>query len=265
MLLKNRVVLVTGGGMGLGEAIALRCITEGAVTIISDVQAELGASTATRIGARFIEHDVASEASWLNVMGDIERNEGRLDVLVNNAGILGSPEAATPVDTSLEEWRRLFSVNVDGVFLGCKSAIPLIAATGGGAIVNLSSVAAMVATPRAMAYGATKATVRQMTKSVAQYCAEHKLGIRCNSVHPGMVRTAMWNDHATRQAAMEGVALDVIHDRTTARIPLGDFTLAEDVASAVVFLASDQARHSTGIRLMVDGGLVDSPFFQLQN
>jgi 3(or 17)beta-hydroxysteroid dehydrogenase len=148
----------------------------------------------------------------------------------------------------------VFSVNVEGVFLGCRAALGQIHASGGGAIVNISSIAAMLATPYATAYGASKAAVRHMTKSLAQYCAERKLSIRCNSVHPGSVRTSLWDIHATELARARGVPFETITKESQDAIPMGDFTRPEDVAAAVSFLVSDDARHITGAKLVVDGG-----------
>jgi 3(or 17)beta-hydroxysteroid dehydrogenase len=261
--LDETVALVTGGAEGLGRAIAQRLKAEGATVAISDVQSERGAQVADEEGLAFLEHDVCDEARWGAVVQAVERDLGRLDVLVNNAGILGSMAAISPEDTTLEDWRRIFAVNVEGVLLGCKTAIPAMKRTGGGSIVNISSVAGLFATPYATAYGASKATVRQLTKTVAQHCAETKVGIRCNSVHPGNILTPLWRRQAEELAELRGVPAAQVIEQAGAIVPLGGWTTPEDVAAAVAFLASADARHVTGIALEVDGGLVNCDTFGL--
>lgn len=261
--LAGRVALVTGGASGLGKAIAQRLQLEGARVVIADVQAPLGEATAAECGFDFLVHDVASEPAWEEVMSAIQRRHGGLHILVNNAGILGPRDAVTPEDTRLADWRRVFTVNVEGVFLGCRAAIPAIHASGGGSIINMSSVAGLLATPYAAAYGASKAAVRQFTKSVAQHCAEKKMKIRCNSLHPGNVRTAMWDSHAAEVARQRGVPLETVVKEGEAAIPMGEFTEPRDIASAVAFLASDDARHVTGGKLVVDGGIIHCDTYRM--
>jgi 3(or 17)beta-hydroxysteroid dehydrogenase len=260
--LAGKSVLVTGGASGLGRAIAARFAVEGADVTISDVQRDVGNETARELGVTFVEHDVRAEEQWANVVAEIERDRGRLDVLVNCAGILGPMTANSPVDTPLDDWKRIFAVNTDGVFLGCRAAIPTIARAGGGAIVNISSIAGLVATPYAAAYGASKAAVRQLTKSVAEHCAEQRLNIRCNSIHPGDVRTPLWDRGAEETARSRGVPVDEVIEEHRATIPLGEFTTPEDIAAAALFLASDEARCITGIALIVDGGRVNCDSFR---
>ncbi len=255
--LKDTVVLVTGGAEGLGKAIARRLATEGASVVISDVQAQLGSQTATEAGYMFLEHDVRDEARWDEVVRVVERDLGRLDVLVNNAGILGSTAAVSPEETTLADWRSIFAVNAEGVFLGCKAALPVMQRAGGGSIVNISSVAGLLATPYATAYGASKAAVRQLTKTVAQHCAEHKYNIRCNSVHPGNVLTPLWERQAHELAERRGISPQAVLAEVERLVPLGGWTTPDDVAAVVAFLASSDSRHITGTALIVDGGLVD--------
>jgi 3(or 17)beta-hydroxysteroid dehydrogenase len=165
--------------------------------------------------------------------------------LVNNAGVLG-PMPSTHESEDIDSLRRLFAVNVEGVFLGCKLATPLMAKSGGGSIVNLSSIAGLLGTPHLVSYGMSKAAVRQLTKSVAVYCAREKKNIRCNSIHPGIIETPMGDallvDPKFRQMRL-------------ATIPLGEFGRAEDIGHAVVFLLSDESRYMTGAELVVDGGI----------
>jgi 3(or 17)beta-hydroxysteroid dehydrogenase len=252
----QQIALVTGGASGLGTAIAQRLAADGARVVITDVQSHLGEPTAAKGGFTFIEQDVCDEGRWSEIVRQVEARFGRLDILVNNAGILGPAAAMNLESTSLADWRRIFAVNVEGMLLGCRAAISAMRRTGGGAIINISSVAGLLAAPHAPAYGASKATVRHLTRTVAQHCAQHKLKIRCNAVYPGVVRTALWERHAEDQARQRGISIEHIVAETKAGIPLGEFTLPEDIAAAVSFLASDDARQVTGAELIVDGGLV---------
>ncbi|MBV8143744.1 MAG: SDR family oxidoreductase, partial [Gammaproteobacteria bacterium] len=204
----------------------------------------------------FIAHDVVDENQWADVIRRIMTSHGGLHILVNNAGILSPPsKLANPETSTLEDWRRIFAVNVEGVFLGCKTAIPAMHASGGGTIINMASVASLLATPFATAYGASKATVRQLTKSVAQHCAERRLNIRCNSVHPGIVRTEALDKAFGEAAAQRGVPLAAILQERQSAVPIGEFAQLQEIAAAVAFLASDESRHMTGAELVVDGGL----------
>jgi 3(or 17)beta-hydroxysteroid dehydrogenase len=185
--LAQKVALVTGGASGLGKAIALRLASDGTRVVITDVDRSAGTATAAAGGFTFLEQDVRDEQRWTQVVTQIEERLGRLNILVNNAGILGPMTAVSPEDTPLDLWRRIFAVNVEGVFLGCRAAIPAMRRAGEGSIINISSIAGLRASPYATAYGASKAAVRHLTKSIAQHCAEQKLNIRCNSVHPSFI------------------------------------------------------------------------------
>jgi 3(or 17)beta-hydroxysteroid dehydrogenase len=253
---KDEVALVTGGASGLGKAIAQRLAADGARVVITDIQSELGHATATEGGFTFLEQDVCYETRWTQIVEEIERRFGRLDILVNNAGILGPMGDINPENTCLADWRRIFTVNVESVFLGCRAVIPAMRRAGGGSIVNMSSVAGVLATPYATAYGASKAAVRQLTKSVAQHCAQEKLNIRCNSVHPGNVLTPLWLKQAEETSRLRDISVADIIAEAVAATPLGDLTLPDDVAAAVSFLVSQEARHITGTKLIVDGGIV---------
>ena len=195
--------------------------------------------------------DVSSEADWQQVMDDIRGNEGRLDALINNAGILALSAQQDPEETTLEEWQAVQRVNLDGVFLGCKHAIPLLRDSGGGSIVNLSSIAALMGTPHVTAYGASKGGVRQVTKSVAVHCARQGYRIRCNSVHPGIIRT----DMGDQVMGLGGGDPQANWESRIGLVPLGEAREAVDVANCILFLASDLSRHMTGQALVVDGGL----------
>ena len=255
--LEQKVALVTGGASGLGKAIAQRLASDGASVAISDVDRSAGTVTAAADGVTFLEQDVCDEQRWIQVIGEIEQRFGRLNTLVNNAGILGPLTAVSPEDTPLDLWRRVFAVNVEGVFLGCRAAIPAMRRAGSGSIINISSIAGLRASPYATAYGASKAAVRHLTKSVAQHCAERKFNIRCNSVHPGDVRTPLWDKAAEELARARQVPLEAIIEEGRTDSPMGEFTRPEDIAAMVAFLASDEARHITGTKMVVDGGTVN--------
>ena len=253
--LNDKVALVTGGASGIGKANAIRLAAEGARVFITDIQVELGREVASEGGFNFLEQDVSDEEQWPTIIQEIERSCGRLDILVNNAGILGSGDS-NPENTRLSDWRKTFSVDVEGVFLGCRAAIPAMRKAGGGAIVNIASITAQMPTPDILPYGAGKAAVRHLTRSVAAYCAREKLNIRCNSVHPGFTQTPALEKGLADIAERGGLSVEEVVAVAKARIPLGDYTLAEDIAAAVAFLASDDARHVTGEKLIVDGGII---------
>lgn len=258
--LEGKVAIVTGGASGLGLAIAERLAEEGVKVVISDINEALGQRVARDRGFAFYAQDVVDEGRWESLISAVEYEVGPLEILINNAGIAGAtgfnPETAT-----LSDWRRTVAINLDGVFLGCRAAIKAMRRTGHGGIVNISSMAAMRATPHMTAYGAAKAGVRQLTQSVAQYCAQQRLNIRCNSVHPGYVRTSLWDSAGEAMAARRGVNLDSIVAEAETIIPLGDMTRPSDIAAGVAFLASDDARHMTGEQLIIDGGIVSCNTF----
>jgi 3(or 17)beta-hydroxysteroid dehydrogenase len=247
--LAGKCAFVTGGASGLGKAIARAYVAEGARVAIADVDEAGGRAVAESLGqaALFLRHDVTDEEAWRRNLAAAAGAFGRLDTLVNNAGIavVGNVEK-----TSLEDWRRVQAVNVEGVFLGCKHALPHLRAAGGGAIVNMSSVAGIIGDPSLAAYCASKGAVRLLTKSVALHCARKKDGVRCNSIHPVFTATPMVEamladarDPSQKRAALE------------ACVPLGRLGEPDDVAAAAVYLVSDEARFVTGTELVVDGGM----------
>ena len=182
-------------------------------------------------------------------MDNVLQKHGRLDILINNAGILATESSQDVESTSLNQWQAVNAVNSEGVFLGCQHGIQAMKATG-GSIVNLSSIAALMATPHLFAYGASKAAVRQLTKTVAVHCGREGYRIRCNSVHPGVIETSMGDE----LMALGGGNVEEKWAARIAAIPLGEAGTVDDVASCVLFLASDEARHVTGSALVVDGG-----------
>lgn len=252
---EGKIALVTGAAQGLGEAIAVRLAEEGARVVLSDVN-PAGEAVAQRIGGRFVRHDVSSEQQWLDLYASIAAREGALHILVNNAGTEGHADAPKdPQGTPLADWNRIFEVNATGVFLGCKYGIDPIARSGGGAIINFSSVAALVPTPFITAYGASKAAVEHLSKSIALHCARAGQKIRCNSIHPGQVRTPMLETLFERLSSETGVSKEEFAAGFVAQnIPMGVFQEPVDIANAVLFLASDEARYVTGQSLAIDGG-----------
>ncbi len=255
---QDKIAIVTGGASGLGKATAALLAREGARVTITDINEPAGEKTADEIGAKFLPHDVADEQAWRDVIRATTREFGGLGVLVNNAGIGESNAANDPEATSLEDFSRVFAVNAGGVFLGCKYAIPAMRESGGGSIINMSSVAALVATPFLTSYGASKAGVRQLTMSVAAHCAGLGDRIRCNSVHPGQIMTPMLKGLFADVAAAQGQSVEFMQAEFLKQIPMGEFGEAQDVANMVLFLASDESRHVTGTQMLVDGGMLSA-------
>lgn len=252
--LESKVALITGGATGLGKAIAQRLAAEGARIVITDVQTSLGEATAAEFGFTFFEHDVTSETQWTRIIERIEAQHGALHILVNNAGIVGSLDHANAENLSLSDWQGVQRVNVEGVLLGCRSAIPLMRRSGGGSIINMSSMVSILPAPDSMAYAASKAAVRHITTSVAVHCGRTGSKIRCNSVHPGNCLTAMVKNGVEGLAKRRGKSAEAILEDMKSTIPIGEFIEPEDIANAVLFLASDEAKRITGASLFVDGG-----------
>ena len=254
--LSDRVVLVTGAAGGIGEAIVQRLVAEGASVVVADRDEVKVAALAKSVDSHARAFDVAIEAQWVETIDWIAKTFGRLDGLVNNAGINKSNGGETPVTVELADLRAMFAVNFEGVALGCKHAIGLMAAGSGGSIVNMSSIAGLLPADFIAAYGASKAAVAHWTKSVALHCARQGQAIRCNSVHPGSVMTPMMSDLFVRMAAGSGATPEQMEQDFRKRIPLGFYQSPEDIANAVLFLLSAEARAITGIELVVDGGMM---------
>ncbi len=248
-------VLITGGATGLGAAIARRLAEEGAVVLIADVMEAEGRALAAEISGLFYKLDVSIEGAWMGVVQQIENDFGVLDGLVNNAGIATSKGGEDIERVELDDLHRIFAVNVDGTVLGCKHAIPLMARSGPGSIVNLSSIAALIPAAFVVSYGASKATIAHVTRSVAMHCAQAGYGIRCNSVHPGQIRTAMMDGIIDRVGRETNMGKEAAGNLFDAQIPLGCPQEPEDIANAVLFLISDESRFITGTQLVVDGGM----------
>ncbi len=247
---QGKVALVTGAASGLGAESARRLAREGAAVVLTDLASDDGEALAEAISgaggrAAFFAHDVSQEADWERVVAGAMERFGRLDVLVNNAGIAGP--RLDLIAHSLEDWRRILSVNLDGVFLGLRHAGPAIAKGGGGSVINLSSVLGKVALPGAAAYCASKGGVLMLTKAAALEWAP--LNIRVNSIHPGFIDTPMLAE-AVQQAEDPIVTRQLF----VSRHPLGRLGVAREIADGVVFLASDESSFITGSELVIDGG-----------
>ncbi len=276
--LTDKVAIVTGGGRGIGEAVARAFAGAGARVVVTDLCAETASSVATSIGTHAIARrlDVREDGDWRRVIDETLDAFGRLDIVVNNAGITGlgpgeveQPSAHDPEHASLDAWRAVMRTNLDGVFLGCRHAIrgmrrsfEMAGKAGAGesdsaspsrtgSIINIGSRSGVVGIPRAAAYAASKAGVRNHTKSVALYCAEEGLPIRCNVVQPAAVLTPMWNpmlgEGDDRERNMAAIVADT---------PLRRFAQPGEVAAMCVYLASDDSAYVTGAEFTIDGGLL---------
>lgn len=248
---QGKVALVTGGASGLGAADSAALAREGAAVVVTDVNLASAQKVADEIGngAIALTLDVSSEGQWVAVLAEIESRFGRLDVLVNNAGVVLNADVE---DTSLEKFRWVNSIMTDGVFLGMKHAIPLMNKGDGGSIINMSSVGALLGYPIYFAYSAAKGAVRSMTKSVAVMAQVKGYKIRCNSVHPGAIETPMVQQAEGRPGQVQEIPAGVL--------PFGTPGHPDDVAALVVFLASDESRFITGAELVIDNGVTIRPF-----
>ena len=249
---EGKVAIVTGAASGLGLASSKKLIQEGARVVLTDINQQaletikehLSEFSETQYSTEYL--DVTSEESWQEVIEKVELEYGKINILINSAGIsLGSDI----VSTDFEVWKKVHQVNLDSVFLGCKYAIPKIATYGSGSIINLSSISGIVAGWNTAAYNSSKAGVRLLTKSVALYCAKKGYDVRCNSIHPAFVNTpildpikqAFGDDEAVRKLARQ--------------IPMNKIGDTDDVAYAVLYLASDESKFMTGSEIILDGGL----------
>ncbi len=253
----GKVALVTGGASGIGRSCAEKLAAEGAFVVVTDIQDHLGVEVVGSIQkaggkAEYVHQDVTDEEVWADVIEGIKARHNRLDILVNNAGIgIGG----SILEMTLADWRRQTAINLDGVFLGVKHSIPLMRTSGdGGSIANISSVAGLKGSANLAGYCATKGGVRLFTKAVAMECANAKDGIRVNSIHPGIIETPIWVTvgATTNPGSNTPPDLDAM---SAMAVPMGVKGLPEDIANAVLWLSTDEARYITGMEMVVDGGL----------
>lgn len=250
MRLRDRSCIVTGAARGIGAAISRAFVAEGAKVVVTDRDGPGARALAEELGCDWQALDVAREEDWQALAARFPQT----DVLVNNAGVTGFETGAAPHDpehASLDDWRAVHAVNLDGTFLGCRYAIGAMRKRGRGSIINISSRSGMVGIPAAAAYAASKAAIRNHTKTVALYCAQQGLDVRCNSIHPAAILTPMWEpmlgdgpDRAARMAAL------------VRETPMRRFGEPSEVAAIAVLLASDEAAYVTGAEMTIDGGLL---------
>jgi 3(or 17)beta-hydroxysteroid dehydrogenase len=245
----NKVIIITGAASGLGKADAMRLSDEGAKLVLTDINVREGKQVVKECKneALFFEQDVGQENSWSDLIKTTISEFGKLDVLVNNAGIaqIGNIES-----TTTDQWRDILRVNLDSVFFGCRAAIPEMSKSGGGSIINMSSTTALIGLSPYLAYSAAKGGIRSMTKSIAIHCQEQKNNIRCNSIHPGSIFTPMVDDALKN---LVGIKLMDQEDPEAMRKAMG---IGEplDVANLVLFLASEESKHINGAELVIDNG-----------
>lgn len=242
---EGKVAIVTGAASGLGAASVQLLAQEGAKVVLTDINEKDGQALADSLGgnALFIRHDVREEEQWISVIEQTVAHFGRLDVLVNNAGVV---VVADVEHTTLENWRFVNAVGTDGTFFGCKHAIPAMRKSGGGGIVNMSSLAGIGGYPLVFSYAASKGAIRAMTKSVAVHCAQNKYNIRCNSIHPGGIETPMVSGFIGSAAEMTGGSGE---DARKLFSKLGE---PDDVAYMVLYLASDESKFVSGSEFIID-------------
>jgi len=252
---EGKVAFVSGGASGIGAASALRLGTEGAFVYLADMNVDLARQVLEQIEAQggsgsVLHLDVRLEDDWIAAMAKVRSGHGRLNILLNNAGVGGTSNF--PTEMSLEDWRSLMSVNLDGVFLGTKHGLELMQQSDpvNGSIINISSVLGLAGAPDTGAYVASKGAVRLYTKSVALSCAARNLNIRVNSVHPGYIQTPLIENAITRRYNSEVDGMEFFD----ALAPIGRMGRPEEIANGVLFLASDEASYMTGSELVIDGG-----------
>ena len=248
----EKVALVTGAASGLGLASAIKLLDEGAKVYFSDINREgldKIKSFLKNYDSNYYEigvHDVASEESWVEVIDEVRGRFNQLNILLNSAGIALGGDV---VSTSLDVWKKVHDVNLDSIFLGCKIAIPLMAENEPGSIINISSISGIVAGWNTAAYNSSKAGVKHLSKSVALYCAKKGYNIRSNTIHPAFIDTPILNPHKQAFGEKEAIA------KLSRQIPMNKIGDTDDVAYAVIYLASDESKFITGSEIILDGGL----------
>lgn len=244
--LKNKVALITGGAGGFGSATAKLFKHNGCTVYITDINTKKGEEIAEEIGVSFLEHDVTDTERWQEVIDHVKSEGHGLNILVNNAGIghVSNVEA-----TTIEDWNTIHKVDLDSVFYGCKYALPVMRDSGNGSIINVSSISGIVAGHNFAAYNSAKAAVRHLSKSVALHCARTTDLVRCNSIHPVFANTELMKSFFSSDPSGE------LLKKLEKQVPIRRLAEVEDIANAILFLASDESKMITGTELLIDGGL----------
>ena len=248
--LEGKTALVTGAASGIGLQTSIRLAEEGARVMLTDINLEKGSQQVEKLGANvaFLKLDITEEEEWISVLDETVKRFGRLDILVNSAGMV---LIADVEQITLEDWRKVHAVNLDGTFLGCKHGVRVMKEFGAGSIINLSSVSGMIGGFNLAAYNSSKGAVRMLTKSVALHCARADYGIRCNSIHPTFIETPMLESMIRDSPDPEKARQTLVR-----QVPLRRIGKPDDVAKMVVYLASDESTFVTGTEMVIDGGVI---------
>ena len=248
--LEGKTALVTGAASGIGLQTSIRLAEEGALVMMTDINHEEGLQQAEKLGANatFLKLDITEEEEWISVLDETVKRFGRLDILVNSAGMV---LIADVEQITLEDWRKVHAVNLDGTFLGCKHGVRVMKEFGAGSIINLSSVSGMIGGFNLAAYNSSKGAVRMLTKSVALHCARAGYGIRCNSIHPTFIETPMLESMILDSPDPEKARQTLVR-----QVPLRRIGKPDDVSNMIVYLASDESTFVTGTEMVIDGGVI---------
>ena len=248
--LEGKTALVTGAASGIGLQTSIRLAEEGALVMMTDINHEEGLQQAEKLGANatFLKLDITEEEEWISVLDETVKRFDRLDILVNSAGMV---LIADVEQITLEDWRKVHAVNLDGTFLGCKHGVRVMKEFGAGSIINLSSVSGMIGGFNLAAYNSSKGAVRMLTKSVALHCARAGYGIRCNSIHPTFIETPMLESLIRDSPDPEKARQTLVR-----QVPLRRIGKPDDVANMIVYLASDESTFVTGTEMVIDGGVI---------
>ena len=246
--LEGKTALVTGAASGIGLQTSIRLAEEGARVMMTDINLEKVRQQAEKIDANFLKLDITEEEEWISVLDETVKRFDRLDILVNSAGMV---LIADVEQITLEDWRKVHAVNLDGTFLGCKHGVRVMKEFGAGSIINLSSVSGMIGGFNLAAYNSSKGAVRMLTKSVALHCARAGYGIRCNSIHPTFIETPMLESMIRDSPDPEKARQTLVR-----QVPLRRIGKPDDVANMIVYLASDESTFVTGTEMVIDGGVI---------
>ena len=248
--LEGKTALVTGAASGIGLQTSIRLAEGGARVMMTDINLEEGLQQAEKLGANatFLKLDITEEEEWISVLDETVKRFDRLDILVNSAGMV---LIADVEQITLEDWRKVHAVNLDGTFLGCKHGVRVMKEFGSGSIINLSSVSGMIGGFNLAAYNSSKGAVRMLTKSVALHCARAGYGIRCNSIHPTFIETPMLESMILDSPDPEKARQTLVR-----QVPLRRIGKPDDVANMIVYLASDESTFVTGTEMVIDGGVI---------